>query len=171
MPCEDVAAVGQILSLVRDDSKLGHETPTTKHGICFQRVTSRGNEKCLIESLSQSETVSCALEHLSCLDFGLWRRQIAGFDKISKANPVVRSIAEGFVRGLATSAKANDRATCQAKGLASWVHNLKVALDPNRTVTVNCNFRGSHKFPFSQNIAGPLRHSTCTSRSFPFLTS
>src|SRR6266404_6599905 len=53
----------QILSLIRDGSKSVPETPTTKYGICFQRVTGDSDENCLTETLYQSETVSQRLEH------------------------------------------------------------------------------------------------------------
>ena len=74
--------LGQNVSLVRDRQESPISSARTKYDICFQRVTGDWYENHLIETVSQSETVSQAPKCKISLDFGFGRGQIAGLDGI-----------------------------------------------------------------------------------------
>jgi hypothetical protein len=79
------------------------------------------------------------------LKLGFRRGKVAALHFTLEANGLMRTIAEGFVRGMAAATQGHPRATPQAEAVSLGVQNLKVPFDAERAV-VERDDLGGHGF-------------------------
>ena len=96
------------------------------------------------KALSQPETVSRPAQRRFSSDFWLRGGKFARNHGVGKTGGLVRTVAERFVRGVATTAQADGGAPGQAEGLPLRIHDLKIAFDLDRPVVVYGDFGGCH---------------------------
>jgi hypothetical protein len=85
-------------------------------------------------------------QNYEALDFRLRGRQLAGRDGISKAANLMGTVAKGLISGVAAPAEANGGTPGQAKRLAFWVYNLKIALYADRAIVADGDLSSGHLF-------------------------
>ena len=81
---------------------------------------------------------------------GLWLRfgggEVPGSHSVREIVDLVRTITEWLVSGVATSAEAYGRPSCQAKGLPLGVENFEITLHADGAVVLDRNFCRRHFF-------------------------
>src|SRR5882672_1761654 len=132
----------------------GFCSPTTKYGICFQRVTRESNKKDLIETTSHFDTVSRRVKGPLASNLRFGRRQIAGGDRVGEARSGVGAVAKRLVGRLPAAAKADGSATGESKGLSGGIDNFEVTFDADGAVGVDGDFCCGHLLgsPFGTTV-------------------
>ena len=114
------------------------------------------------------QLVAASLKHLLQLRF--WRGQLPSSHKVSESTGLVRAITKGLVGRVPATAEPDRGPSRQAKGLTFGIEYLEVALYPDRSVVIDCYFRGHHFFPRRTESMPILAHSDkhkCTPHTPP----
>jgi hypothetical protein len=98
-----------------------------------------------LETVSASETETLE-EAVTDLQLWFWRGQLPSGHSINESTGLVGAVAEWLVRGVPATAETDRGPPSQAKGFSFGINDLEVAFNADRTVVIDCYFRGNHFF-------------------------